>query len=104
MISITSRSEQILVSFSINMTEWKASVNGYVLNPAPEMEEWRIGVILDSINTLNYMCFINEFDKVVTKKFKTTHIRSSIYCNTLLKLVFYFLINDTHIKNLKHNS
>ena len=43
-------------------------INSFVLNPVPEMEEWRNEVMLDTINTLNYISFIDEFDKVITKE------------------------------------
>ena len=38
----------------------------YVLNPVWEKEKLRIGAVLETINTLNDICFIDEFDKVMT--------------------------------------
>ena len=36
------------------------------LIPVPEMEKWRIGVLLDAIDNLNEICSIEDFDKAMT--------------------------------------
>ena len=68
------------------------------------MEELRIGVMFmdltsmvmfDTINTLNDICFIDEFDKVMTNKFSIMYATHKI-TDTLLKLNV-LLINKRYI-------
>ena len=67
----------------------------FVLNPVPEIEAWRIGVMFDTINTLNDICFIDEFDEVMTNKFSIMYATHKI-TDTLLNLNV-LLINKLYI-------
>ena len=49
------------------------------------LHQCRIGVMFDTINTLNDICFIDEFDKVMTKEI-LNYVCNYKITNTLLKL------------------
>ena len=42
-------------------------IKSCTLIPIPELEKWRIGVLLDAIDNLNEICSIEDFDKAMTK-------------------------------------
>ena len=68
---------------------------GSVLNPVPEGDVWRIGLAFDSIDILNNVKFVPDFDKANVKQM-LNDICISWYCNNvnIKTLKFYFPIND----------
>ena len=42
-------------------------LKSHILHPVPELEDWRIGLLFDAINNLEDSCFIEDFDRTMTK-------------------------------------
>ena len=64
------------------------------LIPVPEVEKWRIGVLLDAIDNLNDICSIEDFDQAMTKDIINCVCNSWKTTTATLKLMFYLQIND----------
>ena len=50
-----------------NLNDVEPKLKSHILHPVPELEDWRIGLLFDAINNVEDSCFIEDFDKTMTK-------------------------------------
>ena len=51
---------------TMDLSDVEPQLKSCTLIPVPEVEKWRIGVLLDAIDNLNDICSIENFDKAMT--------------------------------------
>ena len=51
---------------TMDLSDVEPQLKSCTLIPVPEVEKWRIGVLLDAIDNLNDICSIEDFDKAMT--------------------------------------